>query len=74
MSSRPIGLMTAAYTQLARGLLSNEAYRTCHNPECKKLFTPRDKNRRSDTAYCSAECQERAKRIRYQTKHAKNKK
>ena len=66
---RPTSLMRAVFAQLACGLLTNEAYRTCSNPECGKLFTPRDVGRRLDTRYCSAECQERAKRLRYVARH-----
>ncbi len=67
---QPIGLMQAIYLQLARGLLSNGAYRTCANPECSRLFTPGETGRRLDTKYCCSECQERAKRLRYIAKHA----
>lgn len=66
---KPIDLISAVLTQLARGLLNNEAYRTCANPQCGKLFTPKSKNRRLDTRYCSSECQERAKRLRYIARH-----
>ena len=66
---RPTSLIRAVFAQLARGLLNNEAYRICANPECGKLFTPRDLGRRIDTKYCSSECQERAKRLRYVARH-----
>lgn len=66
-------LMNAVYIQLARGLLNNEAYRECANPECKRIFTPKEMGRRLDTQYCCSECQERAKRLRYINKHAKAK-
>lgn len=66
----PTGLMQAIHLQLARGLLSNGAYRACRNPECGKLFTPTETGRRLDTKYCCSECQERAKRLRYIAKHA----
>lgn len=66
---QPTSLIRAVFAQLARGLLSNEAYRLCANPECCKLFTPRDLGRRIDTRYCSSECQERAKRLRYVARH-----
>ncbi len=61
-------LITATFAQLARGLLNNEAYRTCHNPECARVFTPREMGRRQDTLYCCPECQERAKRLRHLAK------
>lgn len=67
----PMGLMEAIHLQLARGLLSNGAYRACANPECGKLFTPAETGRRLDTKYCCSECQERAKRLRYVAKHAR---
>lgn len=63
-------LITAVFAQLARGLLNNEAYRVCANPECNRLFTPREMGRRLDTKYCCSECQERAKRLRYVAKHS----
>lgn len=63
-------LITAVFAQLARGLLNNEAYRACANPECGRLFTPREMGRRLDTKYCCSECQERAKRLRYIAKHS----
>ena len=63
-------LITAVFAQLARGLLNNEAYRLCANPECGRLFTPREMKRRLDTKYCCPECQERAKRLRYVAKHS----
>lgn len=66
----PMGLMDAVHLQLVRGLLGNSAYRTCANPECRKLFTPAETGRRLDTKYCCSECQERAKRLRYVAKHA----
>ena len=62
-------LITAVFAQLARGLLNNEAYRVCENPECGRLFTPREMGRRLDTKYCRPECQERAKRLRYVASH-----
>lgn len=66
---RKCDLITAVLCQLARGLLNNEAYRLCANPECGRLFTPRDVGRRLDTKYCSPGCQERAKRLRYVARH-----
>ncbi len=66
---QPTSLIRAVFTQLARGLLNNDAYRLCANPECARLFTPRDLGRRVDTKYCSSECQERAKRLRYVARH-----
>ena len=64
-------LMDGIHLQLARGLVSNAAYRTCQNPECQRLFTPVEMQRRLDTKYCCKECQERAKRLRYINKHSK---
>ena len=66
-----LGLMDVIHLQLVRGLLNNNAYRTCQNPECQRLFTPIEMRRRLDTKYCSMECQERAKRLRYIAKHSK---
>lgn len=63
-------LVTAVFAQLARGLLNNEAYRICANPECRRLFTARETGRRLDTKYCCSGCQERAKRLRYVAKHS----
>lgn len=65
-------LITAVFAQLARGLLNNEAYRLCANPECGCLFTPREMGRRLDTKYCCSECQERAKRLRYVARHSQS--
>ena len=70
-SNHAINLMDAIHLQLARGLVSNAAYRTCQNPECQRLFTPVEMRRRLDTKYCCPECQERAKRLRYINKHSK---
>ncbi len=64
-------IMDAIHLQLARGLVSNAAYRICQNPECERLFTPIEMGRRLDTKYCSSECQERAKRLRYINKHTR---
>ncbi len=72
LSDRGMNLMDAIHLQLARGLVSNAAYRTCQNPECQRLFTPVEMRRRLDTRYCCRECQERAKRLRYINKHSKN--
>lgn len=66
---QPKSLIRAVLAQLARGLLNNEAYRICANPECGRLFTPREVGRRLDTTYCCSECQERAKRLRYVARH-----
>lgn len=68
---RSYGLIDGVFIQLARGLLNNNAYRTCANPECRRTFTPREMNRRLDTQYCCSACQERAKRLRYVNKHSK---
>lgn len=64
-------LLDGVFIQLARGLLNNDAYRTCANPECGRTFTPREMGRRLDTRYCCSECQERAKYLRYVSKHSK---
>ena len=69
--NRACDLIDGIFTQLARGLLTNDAYRACANPECGRIFTPREMNRRLDTQYCSSACQERAKRLRYEARHAK---
>lgn len=71
-SDRPrfYGLIDGVFIQLARGLLNNDAYRTCANPECGRTFTPREMGRRLDTKYCCTDCQERAKRLRYISKHS----
>lgn len=62
-------LIDGVFIQLARGLLNNNAYRTCANPECGRTFTPREMSRRLDTKYCCSECQERAKYLRYVNRH-----
>lgn len=64
-------LIDGVFIQLARGLLNNDAYRICANPECGRTFTPCEMKRRLDTKYCSSDCQERAKRLRYISKHFK---
>lgn len=68
---RLYNLIDGVFIQLARGLLNNNAYRTCANPECRRTFTPREMNRRLDTQYCCSACQERAKRLRYVNRHSK---
>jgi len=75
-------LMTAVYIQLSRALLHNEEYRYCKNPECNRLFTPKEftrmnfnskeVTRRSDSQYCQSSCQERAKYLRNYTPNRKN--
>ena len=42
----------------------NNAYRFCQNPECRRLFTPREYNRRIDSKYCCEDCQVKAKYLR----------
>lgn len=64
-------LIDGIFIQLARGLLNNNVYRICANPECGRTFTPREMNRRLDTLYCCSTCQERAKRLRYVNRHSK---
>lgn len=64
-------LLDGVFIQLARGLLYNDAYRVCANPECGRTFTPREMERRLDTKYCCSKCQERAKYLRYTSKHSK---
>lgn len=71
-SVRRTDLITAVFAQTAKALLTNEAMRTCENPECGRVFTPSEMQRRSDTKYCSSECQERAKRLRYLARHPKH--
>ena len=70
-AAKTLGLMDIIHLQLVRGLLNNNAYRTCQNPECQRLFTPVEMRRRLDTKYCCSECQERAKRLRYLNRHSK---
>lgn len=67
----PMSLMDAIYLQLAKGLLGNESFRRCSNPECNQLFSPVEVGRRADTKYCCSECQERAKRLRYLARHSR---
>lgn len=65
-------LIDGIFIQLARGLLNNNVYRICANPECGRMFTPREMNRRLDTKYCCSACQERAKHLRYVNRHSKS--
>ncbi len=57
-------LMQYLFISLAKGVMLNNAYRYCQNPECGRLFTPKEYDRRSDSKYCSEECQVRAKYLR----------
>lgn len=68
---RTYSLLDGVFIQLAHGLLNNDSYRICCNPECGRIFTPREMNRRLDTKYCCSECQERAKYLRYINRHSK---
>ena len=57
-------LMQHLFICLVRGVKLNGAYRICQNPRCGKLFTPGEYARRSDSKYCSGECQQQAKYAR----------
>lgn len=57
-------LMQYLFICLAKGIMLNNAYRFCQNPDCKRLFTPREYNRRVDSRYCCDECQIKAKYLR----------
>ncbi len=57
-------LMQYLFISLAKGVMLNNAYRFCQNPECGRLFTPKEYDRRSDSRYCSEDCQVRAKYLR----------
>ena len=54
-------LMQYLFICLAKGVMLNNAYRFCQNPECRRLFTPREYNRRVDSKYCCEDCQVKAK-------------
>lgn len=54
-------LMQYLFICLAKGVMLNNAYRFCQNPECGRLFTPKELGRRVDSKYCCEECQVRAK-------------
>lgn len=53
--------MQYLFISLAKGVMLNNAYRYCQNPECGGFFTPKEHGRRADSKYCSEECQVRAK-------------
>ena len=57
-------LMQHLFICMVRGVLLNQAYRNCQNPECGRLFTPSEYGRRADSRYCSPECQVKAKHLR----------
>ncbi len=57
-------LMQYLFICLAKGVMLNNAYRFCQNPECGRLFTPREYNRRADSKYCCESCQVKAKYLR----------
>lgn len=57
-------IMQYLFISMARGVMRNDVYRNCQNPECRRLFTPAESNRRADARYCSAECQIKAKHQR----------
>lgn len=57
-------LMQYLFISLAKGVMLNNAFRFCQNPECRRLFTPKENNRRADSKYCSEDCQIRAKYLR----------
>lgn len=57
-------LMQYLFICLAKGVMLNNAYRFCQNPECRRLFTPREFNRRVDSKYCCEDCQIKAKYLR----------
>lgn len=57
-------LMQYLFICLAKGIMLNNAYRFCQNPDCKRLFTPREYGRRADSRYCCDECQIKAKYLR----------
>ena len=57
-------LMQYLFICMVQGSICNETYRNCQNPDCRRLFTPEQFNRRADSRYCSQECQVKAKHIR----------
>ncbi|MBQ9069027.1 MAG: hypothetical protein IJ131_08210 [Eggerthellaceae bacterium] len=57
-------LMQYLFICLAKGVMLNNAYRFCQNPDCRRLFTPREYNRRVDSKYCCEDCQVKAKYLR----------
>lgn len=57
-------LMQYLFICMIKGVLLNQAYRNCQNPECGRLFTPSEYGRRADSRYCSSECQIKAKHLR----------
>ena len=57
-------LMQYLFISLAKGVMLNNAYRFCQNPDCRRLFTPREYNRRVDSKYCCEDCQIKAKYLR----------
>ena len=59
---RPSTLLNALWTQLAQAIDGSESLRTC--VECKKWFTIKSGEGRSDKEYCSNACRMRAYRKR----------
>ena len=57
-------LMQYLFICLVKGIMLNNAYRFCQNPDCRRLFTPREYGRRADSRYCCDECQIKAKYLR----------
>ena len=57
-------LMQYLFISLAKGVMLNNAFRFCQNPECGRLFTPKEYDRRADSRYCSEDCQIKAKYLR----------
>ena len=57
-------LMQHLFINLVKGVMLNNTYRFCQNPECGRLYTPKEYGRRADSKYCSEECQVRAKYLR----------
>lgn len=57
-------LMQYLFINLSKGVMLNNAYRFCQNPECGRLFTPKEYGRRADSKYCCEACQVKAKYLR----------
>lgn len=57
-------LMQYLFISLAKGVMLNNAFRFCQNPDCGRLFTPKEYGRRVDSKYCCEECQIKAKYLR----------
>lgn len=77
MTNRPpttFDVMRMIYAQLIHGLSYKGTYRNCLNPECRKLFTPKEMGRPADALYHSPECQTRAKYLRYRERQGRRQK